>query len=48
MMGGVHAAPTSLISQRLSGIERALLLSFLNNALYSNVRQALSARQSGL
>ena len=33
-MGGVYTAPTLLILLYLSGIERALLLSFHNNGLY--------------
>ena len=44
VMGGVYTAPTLLILLYLSGIERALLLSFHNNALYSSVLRALSAK----
>jgi len=42
-MGGVYTAPTSLILLYLSGIERALLLSFHNNALYALLERAPSS-----
>ena len=48
VMGGVYTAPTLLILLYLSGIERALLLSFPNNALYSSVLRALTAKHPSL
>ena len=48
VMGGVYTAPTLLILLYLSGIERAILLSFLNNTLYSSVLSRAISQASKL
>ena len=47
-MGGVYTAPALLILLYITGIERALLLLFLNNAPYSSMLRALAAKHLSL